>query len=323
VLLLAACSPETVPRPARPPADYGSLTVKPVTSTSPLVATQLERQIAPKYLDALSTPSFAGLEPLLDEDAHFVFVGDKFDSSGRRAVIATHDKLFGKLAQRKFAARRILITDSTQSVEWTMTAVDTATQKPVGIEGVALMWTKDDGTVSDLHLYYDEARLKAQLGGEPKVLQSLPLAQLPTNPPEIIEQTHSDAEAKHAKIASDWLDNLENNPGKYIAAMTADVEVETQESDKSMRGAADTKAYYDRIHHSIGNIDTQLIPPPLAAGDYVEVEYRIVGEMRDKIAFIPRLNTPLVTLYVVDVLQMRGDQIAHVWRYDDPLQIVP
>jgi ketosteroid isomerase-like protein len=312
-----------VARPPRPPADYGSLTIKPVTSTGPLVATQLERQIASKYLDALSTPGFAGLEPLLDEDAHFAFVGDKFDSSGRRAVIATHEKLFGKLAQRKFAARRILLTDSTQSIAWTMTAVDSATQKPVGIQGVALVWTKDDGTVSDLHLYYDEAVLKAQLGGQPQALQSLPLAQLPSGPPEVIEQTHSEAEAKHAKIASDWLDNLENNPGKYVGAMTADVEVETPESDKPMRGAADAKAYYDRIHHSIGNIDTQLIPPPLAAGDFVQVEYRIVGEMRDKIAFIPRLNTPLITLYVVDVLQMRGDQIAHVWRYEDPLQIVP
>jgi hypothetical protein len=42
--------------------------------------------------------------------------------------------------------------------------------------------------------------LKAQLGGEPKALQSLPLAKLPTNPPEIIEQAHTDAEAKRAEI---------------------------------------------------------------------------------------------------------------------------
>jgi ketosteroid isomerase-like protein len=322
LVCVGACSPETVPRPAKPPADYGSLIAKPVTSGNPLAATELERQIAAKYLAALSAPDFAGLAPLLDEDAHFVLAGDRLDSHGRREILAAHTKLFGTLAPRKFAARRVLITDRTQAIEWTLTGNDKATQKPVGINGIALAWTKDDGTLSDLHLYFDEGLLHAQLGGEPKVLQGLPLAEAPSGPPEIIEQAHTPDEAKNAQLASDWLDYLEKQEPKYLDAMAADVDIVTPEGVRPMHGLVDARGYYKSIHKAIGNIDTQLIPPPLAAGDYVAVEYRIVGEMRDKIAFVPRLNVPLITLYVVDVLQMRDGKIARVWRYDDPLQIV-
>ena len=321
--MLAACAPETVPRPAKPPADYASLKPKAVTQDDPLAATELERQIAAKYIKALSAADFAGLEQLFDEDAHFVFVGDKLDSHGRREIMAAHTKLLGSLSPRQFAARRVLITDRTQAIAWTLTGNDKATQKAVGITGMSLVWTKDDGTISDLHMFFDEAVLHAQLGGEPKVLQSVPLAQAPSGPPEIVDQTHAPDEAKHAQIASDWLDDFEKGEPKYLAAMTDDVEFETLEAAKPMHGQADARVHYDRMHHAIGNIDTQLIPPALAAGDFVEVEYRIVGEMRDKVAFIPRLNIPLITLYVVDVLQFKGDKIAHVWRYDDPLQILP
>ena len=39
-----------------------------------------------------------------------------------------------------------------------------ASQKLVTISGVTLLWTKDDGAITDLHLYFDVAAVKAQLG---------------------------------------------------------------------------------------------------------------------------------------------------------------
>ena len=323
VVALAACNtPEVLPRPAHPPADYASLDRAPSAPTSPGAVTALERQIAAKYVAALASPELAGLDALLDEEAHFVFVGNKLDAHGVTEVRRAHDKLLHGLADRRASVVRVLVTDHTQAIEWTMTG--DASGRPFGIAGIALVQTKDNGTVSDLRLYFDEAVLHAQLGGEPKSLAALPPVRLFEGPATIIEQQHTPDEARLARGASDWLDNLESHEAAYTRAMTDDVVLETRESAAPLTGQAGAHAYYKSLHRSIedGTLDTQLLPPPLAADGFVAVEYRIVGAMRDRIAFVPNLRAP-IAMYVVDVLQMRGDKIAHVWRYDDPLQILP
>jgi hypothetical protein len=321
----AACEPQTVPRPAAPPADFASLAGKPAQGSGALVATQRERGIAAAYMAALSDPAFTGLDRLLDEDAHFVFTGNEHDAHGRADIIAAHHALFDRLARRAFAARRVLLTDRTQAIEWTMTGEDKTSRAPVGIDGIALAVTKDDGTVSNLQLYFDEGVLRAQLGVIQQAdLAKLPRPAMPAAPPEVVEQAHGSDENRNGQLVSDWLDpGFEKDATRYAAAMTDDVVIDTPEATAPIRGARAALAELAKWHQAIGNLDVQVLPPLLVAGNFVEVEYRLVGEMRGRIAFVPRLDTPLITLYAVAVVELRAGKIAHVWRYDNPAQILP
>jgi ketosteroid isomerase-like protein len=320
--VVAACEPETVPRPERPPANYASLTDQPSQGSGALVATARERGIAAAYLAALSDPAFTGLDALLDEDAHFVVSGNEHDAHGRSDILAAHKGAFDALASRTFAAHRVLLTDRTQSIEWTLTGTG-KNGKKVGVDGVALAVTKDDGTVSDLQLYFDEGIMRAQLGviQQPQ-LAALAMPVMPTGSATVVEQAHGSDEARNGQIVSDWLDpGLEKDEGRYAAAMTDDVVFETREAPP-LRGKPAAIAGFDRWHQAIGNLDVQVLPPLLVAGNFVEVEYRLVGAMRGRVAFVPPLGG-LITLYDVAVVEMRGGKIAHVWRYDNPAQILP
>ena len=72
---------------------------------------------------------------------------------------------------------------------------------------------------------------------------------------------------------------------------------------------------------SIGQLDT-LVNNTLGAGAFVIVEYTISGEQQGPIGNIPFKSSQLVTLNVIDVVELRDHKIAHVWRYDNPSEIV-
>ena len=58
-------------------------------------------------------------------------------------------------------------------------------------------------------------------------------------------------------------------------------------------------------------------------GPFVVVEYHIVGEQRRPIGWIPVPKDALIKMSIVDVIEMREGKIARVWRYDNPIQILP
>src|SRR5262249_40047042 len=119
--LVFACASETVNRPPPPPVDWQSLQNQPAPDAGTLKATEKERAVAGRYAKAFSSPDFAQLGTLLDEDAHFTF-GLK-DTRGRERVLRTHHELFGSFDERTLVTSRVFRTDRSQALEWTMTGV--------------------------------------------------------------------------------------------------------------------------------------------------------------------------------------------------------
>ena len=321
-LASGACSSETVQRPSPPPVNWRSLEARPApVDAGKVTATARERGTADAYTRALASPNLAELGALLDEDAHFTFAGFR-DVHGRDSVVKVHDALLGAVDKRAFVASRVLLTDSSQIVEWTMTGVHDATHKQVAFKGVTLLWTKDDGSISDVHLYFDEALVKAQLGNGPKALASLPAPPIPSGERQEVEQTRSTAESANVAVIRAALEALESNdPSAYVATMTDDVELTTLESAKPVRGKSDARAYVKTMHKAIGQLDTS-IDNVWGIGPYVVAEDHIVGEQRGPLAWIPAQKDNLLKMFVVDVAEMRGGKIARVWRYDNPAQIL-
>jgi ketosteroid isomerase-like protein len=293
--------------------------------------TAKERATAEGYAAALESPGLEQLASRLDEDAHFTFPGMS-DARGRDSVVRAHDVLFGAFGPRKVATHRILRTDSQQSVEWTMSGSQTrdwmgvaATHKPVTFRGLAILWTKDDGSISDVHMYFDVAVVKAQLGVGPKELVNAPPPRPMTatgSPPQVFEQTGSGDEKNNVVLARSALDALENNDqAAYLAAMTDDVEVHTLERGQPLRGKDDVRAYFKAIRKAIGQLDTT-VDNAWGVAQFVVVEYEITGEQLSPIGWLAPQRDRVIRLHVVDVAELPEGKIGRLWRYDNPAEVV-
>jgi hypothetical protein len=308
LLVIAACGSETVSRPPEAPYDRASLERPVIPPDAPsLSATQKEREIADRYLAALASPHFDALSPVLADDVHFTLAGlVTTDALGRHDVIAAHDKLFSRYDKKTFTPSRVLVTSQAQSIEWILTAQDKTTGRPVGIRGIALVTTKDDGTIRDIHLCFDQGLVQAQLTGEPKELAKLPLAAPPNAPRESVEQAISAEEAANDMLVRTAVDDaLQADESVYVAAFT----------DK--RGAHE---HYKLLHAAIANLETT-VDNSWGIGNYVVVEYHVVGRQRAKYKYVP-VKDPVIKLYFAEVDELHDGKIARTWRYDNPIQVL-
>jgi ketosteroid isomerase-like protein len=324
---LAGCASETVMRPPPPPVDWASLEARsPSPDTGPPTATAKERAAAHAYLEALASPNGAALAGVLDEDAHFAFAGLK-DVFGRDNVVRAHQILLGTFEPRSFVASRLLITHDSQIIEWVMAGVHTSTHKRVAFKGLSLLWTKDDGAISNVRLYFDELAVSAQTGIGPKALRASPRASEQVGVAqaasyEEVDQTRSPEESANVTAVRALLDAFENaNADAYAGAMTDDVEVTSLASAEPLRGKAAARAYVKAMHKSIAELDVS-IDNVWGVGPFVVVEYHIVGEQRGPLGVVPAQKDNLFKMYVVDVVRLREGKMAQIQRYDNPAQIL-
>jgi ketosteroid isomerase-like protein len=322
---LVACAPDSVAQPPAPPVNWHSFDPRTTVDAGPSAPTEKERALVVEYVAALASPGFAQLAPLVDDDAHFSFPGMD-DAHGRNSIVHAHEVLLGAFDQRRFVTTRAWRTASEQTIEWTMAGIQThdwmrvtAAQKPVAIRGVTLLWTKDDGSIADLHVYFDVAAVKAQLGMAPKGLAPMAVPSIPTGPPQIIDQNGQDAD--NVRVVRTELDALENNEGMYLNALTDDVEVYTLERPDPARGKEDARAYFKAMHKAIAQLDTT-IDNGWDVAKFAIVEYTIAGEQLAPLGWVPAQRDSVIRLHVVDVDELRDGRIARVWRYDNPIETV-
>jgi predicted ester cyclase/ketosteroid isomerase-like protein len=328
----AACSSESVAPPPKPPV--GSLEAVPVRDAGAETVTAKERALPELYAKALSSSSggaqFGELAPLLNVDLAGFSSPGMAPAHEPAAIVAAHEKMFGAFDDRKMTLSRVWRTPNQEVFEWTMTGTHARewqgiapTHKPVAFKGVTLLWTKDDGSITDVHVYFDVAVVKAQLGVGPKELLALPLPTAPTGSAQVIEQTPSGSaeEAKNVAVVKASLDALENsNEAGYVGAMADDVEVYGLESAAPVRGKGEAKAYYKAMHKAIGQLDTTVVSEWGFSG-FAIVEYQVAGEQLGAIGWIPAQRDRVLRFELVDVCEIHDGKITRVWRYDNPGQI--
>lgn len=330
LLALAGCSSEMVAKPPPAPVNWQSLEVRPVVDAGGEIVTAKERALPDAYVSALSSERFAQLGPLLDEDAHFASPGME-DAHGRAPVVRAQDVLLGAFDDRRVVVTRVWRTPSEQTIEWTMTGTQgrdwmgvSATHKAVAFKGLTLLWTKDDGSVTDVHVYVDVALVKAQLGVGSKDLLALPAPAQATGNAQIFDQAQSGSadEKNNVDVVRAALDALENNgESGYVGAMTDDLEVNTLERLQPAHGKQDAKTYYKAMHKAIGQLDTT-VDNAWGVAQFAVVEYSIAGEQLGPIMWIPAQRDKVIRFELVDICEITGGKIARIWRYDNPMQIV-
>ncbi len=338
-MLLIGCTTGAVVSPPPAPVDWHAFDVRRSVDGAAGAPTPKERAIAERYAGALSSDGFAGLGAMLDPAAHFVFPGAA-DAQGRDAVVRAHEALFGAFDSRVVALTRVWRTDSTQVLEWTFRGKGDrpfggapATHAAVDFPGLTILWTKDEGLISDLHVYFDVASLEGQLrpgsGGAPSAVDAGPLASaglaVPTPGvlPEarVFEQIGSGQEQRNVASVRSVLDALEQNrEADYLAAMSDDVELTRTARAKPLRGKADLLAHFRAMHAAIRMLDTT-VENAWGVGDFAIVEYALAGEQRGPVDGIPARRDAVIRLHVVDVVRLEGGKVASIWRYDNPKEL--
>ncbi len=328
-ILLGGCSSETVARPPPAPVNWQSLEVHPVEDAGTDVVTAKERALAGAYLAALASPGFVELGPLLDDEVRFASPGMD-DAHGRDPVVRAHDVLFGAFDERNLTASRVWRTPGEQTIEWTMTGTQardwmgvSTSHRAVAFKGLTLLWTKDDGSLTEVHVYVDVALVKAQLGVGPKdLLLALPPPAPPQGTEQVFEQTGAVDEKNNVAAVRSSLDALENNnETRYVATMTDDVELYTLERPQPARGTRNARTYFEAVHKAIGQLDTT-VDNAWGVARFAVVEYSIAGEQLGPIGWVPARRDQVIRLELVDVCEITGGKIARVWRYDNPTQIL-
>jgi ketosteroid isomerase-like protein len=320
--LSASCSPNMVQQPPPPPVDWHSLDAVPLAAANNFRATDKERSAADRYTKALMSTGMAQLGQVLDERAHFAF-GTK-DVLGRQNVVSAHESLFGAFDDRKFVVTRCWATESSQAVEWTMTGLHArewlglaTTNHPIVIRGLTLLSTKDDGSVSDIRVYFDEEAAKESLG-RLQTDNDNHAGAVASGSAQLFERTGSPDEATNVTVVRGALDALENGQeSDYLSSMAEALETSTLQHGEPFRGKSGARAYYRMMRRSIGHLDT-LIDAVWAAGDYVIVEYSISGVQLAKLGSIALLPDRVLRMKLVDVAEVRDAKIVRIWRYDNP-----
>lgn len=320
-LALTACSKEAVESPPSAPVNWTSLDVISKGDGGASGPTQRERAIPMAYIQALISPNPEGLASLLDEWVHCSLWG-KEEVRGRAKVLAAHQSVFGAFDDRTITLSRVLRTDKVTTLAWTLSGVQARewmgvapTNKRLVLPGATLLWTQDDGTLLDVHVYVDATLGKAQLGVGPKELTKVPQQAMPTEPPDVHEQAKTPEESMNEKSVRAWLDALETgSETAYLAGVTDDVEISTAEKPLPMKGKRDATSYFRSMRRAIGQLDTTA-QTVLGIGDFVVIEYTIGGEQLGPVDWLPLGPEHAFRLWVVDLVEMRGDKIAKVTRY--------
>jgi steroid delta-isomerase-like uncharacterized protein len=187
---------------------------------------------------------------------------------------------------------------------------------------LTLLSTRDDGTITDVHVYFDVAVVKAQLGAGPKELASLPPPTAPSGAPQIFQQNASPEEARNIAVTRAWLEALErNDAAAYAALLSDDVEIHTSESAQPIRGRDEAQAHFKALHKSIGQLDTT-IDNAYGISQFAVVEYFLAGEQRGAIGWVPAQKDKVVRMELADVVELRDGKIARVYRYGNPAEIL-
>jgi ketosteroid isomerase-like protein len=319
-----ACGSETVESPPAVPADWHSLNAH--AAATAMVPTANERAIAETYVAALSSPSLAKVGPMFEEMGHIAF-GRK-DARGRDRVQQVHERLFGSFDDRKSFVTRVWRTNDMQMVEWILSGTQSRewlgvppTQRPVVIRGMTVLSTQDDGTLTDAHIYFNVAVVKAELGIGPKELQdyvaTLPAPVALQAKPVAVDQAGSPTEKQNVIVIRASLDALEQNKeADYLDAFADAVQIETPGHAKTQK-KEDVRSYYRMMRRAIGQLDTTILSIR-GIVDFVIVEYTISGEQYAPVGYVPVPPDHEARLDIVDVVEMHDGKIAHVWRYDGP-----
>lgn len=329
--LLVACGGGESNEPPKTPATPApAMTTAPTTTASaeppkeePKKASFAEMQAKTMagFMEAMNSHDSKKLAASYTDSA-VVKVAGAPDVTGRDAIAASWQKLFDAFSNYKVGASRIFKKDDVAIVEWAFNGTHSgdlwgmkATEKPVGAQGVDIIWfDKDTGHVKEHHVYYDGATILSQIGVSKQ--KARPIPTVPTSMPAPIEPKGTPEEQKNLDVYKATMAAMESKKeADFLAGIADNAEYDDMTMPQTMKGKAEAKKMFKEMTTAFPDTKVTVLNA-WAFGDHVVVEMSMTGTNKGPFMGMPATKKT-INVKGVDVQQFKDGKMVKGWSYSN------
>jgi steroid delta-isomerase-like uncharacterized protein len=309
-----ATPPIKPPPPPDPPAQPVATTDPDPTPTATPVAPKpkledLESSAIKALGDAIAARDAKKASELYTTEAPVTIYGQG-DIAGREAIAADYQKWLDAFGDLKMQVGRVITKGDMAIIEWAFGGTHTgdfggakATQRPLGAQGVSVVWFNIDGLVSKEHRILDIATVIAQDDKKAKAGSFRAPPPLPVN----IESHTSKGggeEEKLSDVARAMFAALDaKKEADFVALFADDAVFDDLAQPQPYKGSKEMKAAFASLMKALP--DAKSSTTTFAADDLVATEGDLTQTQKDK----------TLKIHFVTVLQIKGGKIARATRY--------
>jgi steroid delta-isomerase-like uncharacterized protein len=236
------------------------------------------------------------------------------DVTGREAIAAMWQKNFDMVSNSKGGATRVFMKGDVVVVEFAWAGTDSggmggmkATEKPVGAQGVDVMWFTPDGLVKEQHTYTDMGTIMSQVGASKQ--KGRPVPTVPTAMPTVIVATGSAEETKNVAAATKMFAAFEKKSSDdFMGGASDDITWDDMTQPETMKGKAAGKKYFAAMTTAFPDVKSTTTNA-WGVGDVVIAEGTLTGTQKGAFFGIPATKKP-INLHGVDIMQFKDGKIV-------------
>ena len=325
-LVLVACGGEAVTPPATPAPPVATAPAPVETAPAPVAEApkapqlsmpEMQKKTGEGIAAALNAHDAKKVASFYTENAVIKFAGAP-DTTGRDAIEKLWAKNFEGVKSSKTSASRVWMKGDVAIVEWAWTGVHSgemmgvkATEKPVGMMGVDVMWFSADGLVKEQHTYADMGTIASQIGASKQKARAVPT--LPASATAVVS-TNAAEETKNLEVSKKMFGAFEKkNDADFLGNSSDDIAWDDLSTPETMKGKAAGKKFFSDMTKAFPDVKVE----PTNAwgiGDFVISENTMTGTHKGAFMGVQPTKKS-VNLHSLDIIQMKDGKAVKGWTY--------
>jgi steroid delta-isomerase-like uncharacterized protein len=331
-VVLAACGGEEAkPQPVVPTPPVAT-TPPPVVEApkdepkpAPTMA-ELQKQTGMGIGQAINAHDAKKVASFYTENAVIKMAGAPADITGREAIAAMWQKNFDAVSNAKSMASKIYAKGDVVVVEFAWAGTHSgdmmgvkATEKPVGVQGVDVMWFSPDGLVKEQHTYLDMGTIMSQIGVSKQKARAVPT--IPTTPPAVVVSTNSADEQKNVDAATKMFAAFEKkNADDFMGGASDDITWDDLTQPEAMKGKAAGKKYFAAMTTAFPDVKSTTTNA-WGIGDVVIAEGTLSGTQKGAFFGIPATKKA-INLHGLDIMTFKDGKIVSGRSYGNGAELM-
>jgi steroid delta-isomerase-like uncharacterized protein len=249
------------------------------------------------------------------------------DITGRDAIEKMFAQMFDMMPDGKGMATRVWMKGDVAVEEWAMAATHKkdwmgvkATEKPIGMMGVEVMWFTPEGLIKENHSYSDAGTIMAQIGASKQKARAVPTIEK-GKMPQVVASTGSADEQKNVDAANKMIGAWEmKSDADFMAGAADDIVWEDMTQAEPTKGKDAGKKYFKMMTTAFPDGKMQAVNV-WGIGDYVIAEGTMSGTHKGALGPIQPTKKS-VTFHGVDIMQFKDGKIVKGWSYGNSAELM-
>jgi steroid delta-isomerase-like uncharacterized protein len=231
--------------------------------------------------------------------------------TGRDAIAADWQKRFDATSNSKSTASRVFVKGDVVVVEWAFTGTHSgemmgvkATEKPVGVNGVDVMWFTPEGLIKEQHTYVDIGTIMSQIGASKQ--KGRPVPALHAGAPQVVVSSAGAEETKNVEaLKVMWAAFEKKSEADFVGGATDDIVWDDMTMPEAMKGKAAGKKFFNEITKAFPDLKANHVNT-WGIGDFVIAEGTMTGTHKGAFMGIQPTKKS-INMHGLDIAQFNKD----------------